>query len=89
MGSCGFPYCLNQDFHDYRIIRIREIGAINILWNSAGISDVVSYLCRSRSPDLDLFAMGRLQTPDVGDLNRLGVLEEKLDKCVYAWYNLM
>ena len=47
-----------------------------------------SHLCRARSPDLDLFAMGRSQTPDVGHLNRLGALKEKLDKRVYAWYNL-
>ena len=28
------------------------------------------------------------QTTDVGQLHRLGALEEKLDKCFYAWYNL-
>ena len=33
--------------------------------------------------------MGSSQTPDVGQLDRLGALQEKLDKCVYAWYNLM
>ena len=33
--------------------------------------------------------MGSSQTPDVGHLNRLGALKEKLDKCVYAWYHLM
>ena len=57
----------------------------------SAIPDAVkaSYLCRSRSPDLDLFAMGSSQTADVGHLNRLGALAEKLDKCVSAWYNLM
>ena len=47
------------------------------------------YLCRASSPDLDPVAMGNSQTPDVGYLNRLSALKEKLDKCVYAWYNLM
>ena len=47
------------------------------------------HLCKSSSPNLDLFAMGRLQTLDVGDLNRLGAWKEKLDKCVYAWYHLI
>ena len=36
------------------------------------------FLCRSRSPDLDLIAMGRLQTPDVGHLNRLGAMQKNL-----------
>ena len=65
------------------------MGSCGSPWNSICISDVVSYFCRARSPDLDLFAMGRLQTADVGYLNRLGALAEKLDKCVSAWYNFM
>ena len=36
------------------------------------------HLCRSRSPDLDLFAMGSSQTPDVGYLNRLGAMQKNL-----------
>ena len=52
-------------------------------------SDVrASPLCRSRSPDLDPFAIRRAQTTEVGQLHRLGALEEKLDKCFYVWYNL-
>ena len=32
---------------------------------------------------------GDRKLSDVGHLNRLGALKEKLDKCVSAWYNLI
>ena len=57
-------------------------------WLGEGQALALREICRARSPDPYPVAIWRSQTTDVGHLNRLGALEEKLDKYVYAWYNL-